>query len=80
MQNPEKDFAVGVNLLASPIDRDWLLVSGFSRYAIVENDRILEIGSVGQSQLVDKRYRPLKGSPNFAHVQEAMEQMSRFSQ
>lgn len=80
VQNPEKDFAVGVNLLASPIDRDWLLVSGFSRYAIVEKDRILEIGSVGQSQLVDKRYRPLKGSPNFAHVQEAMEQMSRFSQ
>lgn len=80
VRNPAQDFAVGVDLLGEPIDRDWVLVSGFSQYAIVGKDSILEIGSVGQSQLVDKRYRPLKSTPNFAHVQEALEQMRRFSQ
>ena len=79
VQNPAKDFSIGVDLLGSPIDRDWLLVSGYSQYAIVGKDNILEIGSVGQSQLVDKQYRPLKDKPNFEHVHEAMEQMSRFS-
>ena len=79
VQNPAADFSIGVDLLGNPLDRDWLLVSGYSQYAIVGKENILEIGSVGQSQFVDKQYKPLKGTPNFGHVHEAMEQMSRFS-
>ena len=80
VKNPSDELSVGLDLFATPVDREWILASGYSRYAIVGKDSILDIGSVGQYQLVDKRYRPLKGSPNFAHVHEAMEQMSRFSQ
>lgn len=79
VQNPAQDFSTGIDLLGTPMDRDWLLSSGYSQYAIVGKDRILEVGSAGQFQLVDKRYRPLKDSPNFEHVQQAMEQMSRFN-
>lgn len=79
VQSPVQDFSTGIDLLGAPMDRDWVLSSGYSQYAIVGKDRILEVGAAGQFQLVDKRYRPLKDSPNFEHVQQAMEQMSRFN-
>ncbi|MDR3005309.1 MAG: DUF3413 domain-containing protein [Acidovorax sp.] len=80
VKNDPSDYAMGVNLLGTPVDRKWLLISGYSQYAVVTANDILEIGSLGQHQLVDKHYKPLKGSPNFAYVQQAMEQMRRFSQ
>lgn len=80
VKNDPSDYAMGVNLLGTPVDRKWLLISGYSQYAVVTAQDILEIGSLGQHQLVDKHYKPLKGSPNFAYVQQAMEQMRRFSQ
>lgn len=79
VKNDPSDYAMGVNLLATPVDRKWLLISGYSQYAVVTANDILEIGSLGQYQLVDKHYKPLKASPNFAYVQQAMEQMRRFS-
>ncbi|WP_370680586.1 DUF3413 domain-containing protein [Comamonas sp. GB3 AK4-5] len=80
VENDPGDYAIGVNLLDKPVDRPWLLISGYSQYAVVTANDILEVGSLGQYQLVDKHYKPLKTSPNFAYVQQAMEQMRRFSQ
>lgn len=79
VENDPSDYSIGVNLLGKPVDRPWLLISGYSQYAVVTANDILEVGSLGQYQYVDKHYKPLKTSPNFSYVQQAMEQMRHFS-
>lgn len=79
VENPLQDYSMGVDLLGKPIDRDWLLVSSYSKYAIVTHQDIMEVGSVGQFSYVDKKYQPLKEQPNYELLQQAMEQISRFS-
>lgn len=79
VENPLQEYSMGVDLLGKPIDRDWLLVSSYSKYAIVTHQDIMEVGSVGQFSYVDKKYQPLKEQPNYELLQQAMEQISRFS-
>ena len=79
VKNPVQDYSIGVNLLGKPIDRDWLLVSSYSKYAVVTHKDIMEVGSVGQFSYVDKKYKPLKDQPDYELLQQALEQISRFS-
>ena len=79
VNNDIKDYSIGEDLLGAPIQRDWLLSSGYSQYAIIGKDDIIEIGALGQHQYVDKHYQPLKTAPNLAHVKQALEQMRRFT-
>lgn len=79
IKNPVQDYSMGVNLLGKPIDRDWLLVSSYSKYAVVTHKDIMEVGSVGQFSYVDKKYKPLKDQPDYELLQQALEQISRFS-
>ena len=79
VKNPVQDYSMGVNLLGKPIDRDWLLVSSYSKYAVVTHKDIMEVGSVGQFSYVDKKYKPLKDQPDYELLQQALEQISRFS-
>lgn len=79
VKNPVQDYSMGVNLLGKPIDRDWLLVSSYSKYAVVTHKDIMEVGSVGQFSYVDKKYKPLKEQPDYELLQQALEQISRFS-
>ena len=74
------DYSVGEDLLDKRVEREWIMSSNYSGYAIVEEESILEIGATGQYQLLDKTNRPLKDREiNFQHLQQALEEISRFS-
>ncbi|MGF1903808.1 DUF3413 domain-containing protein [Aliivibrio salmonicida] len=78
--NDIKDYSVGEDLLGKHVDRNWIMSSNYSGYAIIEKESILEVGSTGQYELLDKRNRPKKDVDlNYKHLQEALDQISRFS-
>ncbi|QYJ78778.1 DUF3413 domain-containing protein [Shewanella acanthi] len=77
--NPIGDYSVGLNLLNPMQERAWILASNYSSYAMLTSDTILEVGSAGQYELLDKTNRPLKGKPNFDFLQQVLEQLSHFS-
>ncbi|MCW4446391.1 DUF3413 domain-containing protein [Vibrio splendidus] len=78
--NDIKDYSVGEDLLGDQIERDWVISSNYSGYAVISDDNILEVGAGGQYQFMDKTNRPVKdGQPDFAHLKGALEQISRFS-
>ena len=74
------DYSVGEDLLGPQIQRDWILTSSYSKYGIVTPKNILEVGAVGQFEILDKKNQPMSDQePNYAHVQAALEQISRFN-
>ncbi|MEZ8204487.1 DUF3413 domain-containing protein [Vibrio splendidus] len=75
-----KDYSVGEDLLGAEVNREWVISSKYSGYAIISDENILEVGAGGQYQFMDKTNRPVKdGQPDFAHLKGALEQISRFS-
>ena len=80
IRNDLIDYSVGVDLLAAPITRDWLIASKYSGYGIVTNNYIVEVGAAGNYQLLDKTNRPSSALKLDAqYLKEAFEQMSLFS-
>ncbi|MUK26546.1 DUF3413 domain-containing protein [Aliivibrio fischeri] len=78
--NDIKDYSVGEDLLGEHVDRHWIMSSNYSGYAIIDNDSILEVNATGQYQLLDKKNRPLNERKlNYQYLQEALDQISRFS-
>jgi len=74
-----QDYAVGEDLFAEPSGREWLLAAKYSGYAVITEDTILEVGATGQYEYLDSTNRELKNQePDFTHLQEALEQISRF--
>ena len=80
VQNDVKDYSVGEDLFGAPVRRDWMLASNYSSYAVITPKSILEVGVVGQYDVLDKNNHPIKGQqPNFEYLQAALEQISRFN-
>ncbi|EKG2481280.1 DUF3413 domain-containing protein [Vibrio vulnificus] len=78
--NDVKDYSVGEDLLGDAVKRDWIISSNYSGYAVITDDNILEVSGGGQYQFMDKTNRQLKDKqPNFTYLQQALEQISRFS-
>ncbi|EML0341493.1 DUF3413 domain-containing protein [Vibrio vulnificus] len=78
--NDVKDYSVGEDLLGDAVKRDWIISSNYSGYAIITEDNILEVNGGGQYQFMDKTNRQLKDQqPSFTYLQQALEQISRFS-
>ncbi|OOF19404.1 choline-sulfatase, partial [Salinivibrio sp. IB574] len=72
-------YAIGHDLLAPNPGQDWVLSSNYSGYALVTDDTILEVGAGGQYQYMDNTNRPIENaSPDFAQMEKALEQISRF--
>lgn len=73
-------YSTGVNLFKQPTPREWVIAANYNDYAIVSEDSILEVNEIGQYSLLDKTNRPLKDKEkNTAHLQGALEHMSRFT-
>lgn len=80
VQNPIQDYSVGEDLLGAEVKRDWILSSNYSSYAVVTTQNILEVGAVGQYEMLDKKNLPLKEQqPNASDLEGALEQISRFN-
>ena len=73
-------YSTGVNLFKQRPPREWVIAANYNDYAIVSEDSILEVNEIGQYSLLDKTNRPLKDKEkNTAHLQGALEHMSRFT-
>ena len=80
VENDFEDYSIGENLLGNEVERSWVMSSSYSAYAIISDKQILEVNATGQYQLLDKSNRQIKGGqPNFVHMQEALEAISRFN-
>lgn len=80
VSSPLTDYSLGEDLLAPPVNRDSLLVASYSKYAIVTEQTILEVGAAGQYEVLDKNNLPMPATPpDFGQIQKAFEQMSEFS-
>lgn len=78
--NPIQDYSVGEDLFGKEVKRDWILSSNYSSYAVITPQNILEVGAVGQYEMLDKKNHPLKGQqPNPVYLQAALKQISRFN-
>lgn len=74
------DYGIGTNLYTRQGRRDWLLVASYSRYAILEKDRITEIDAVGNYSIYDHTYTPFRDVElRYEAMLEAVDQIRRFS-
>ncbi|MEI8634017.1 hypothetical protein P4S72_21875 [Vibrio sp. PP-XX7] len=61
------------------VDRDWIISSKYSGYAIITQKTILEVLASGDYSFMDKTNRPLKNqSINYGQIQDALKQISQF--
>src|SRR5690606_30143073 len=78
VDSPLETYTTGQSLLDEPVQRPWVLSSDYNGYALISQDAILELSAVGSYRLLDRTNRPKEGEVNFAHVQQALEVLSRF--
>lgn len=79
VSNPVKDYSAGYSLFDLPTERPWVMAASYSMYAVLTNNRIFEVDTLGQSQLLDKDNQPVTGEKfNAHHLQEVIALMSRF--
>ena len=79
VSNNIKDYSTGEDLLGAPVQRDWVISSNYSGYAVVTDKTILEIMGGGNYQYMDKTNRKLDAQPDYIQLNQALEQVSRFN-
>ena len=74
------DYSTGMDLLdENAEERDWVISSSYSSYAMITKDGILEVGASGQYQYLDSSNRANKNEePNFLYLKNVLESLSRF--
>ncbi|WP_261923731.1 DUF3413 domain-containing protein [Shewanella sp. NFH-SH190041] len=80
LKNPVSDYSTGQDILApNPKQVPFRMVASYTDYALVSKNSILTVsGKNGGYQLLDRHYRPLTGQPDFAQLQQALQQMRQF--
>lgn len=78
VENPLETYTTGKSLLDEPVQRPWVISSDYNGYALISEESILELSTMGSYRLLDRTNRPKQGEVNFAHVQQALEVLSRF--
>tara|TARA_R110001606_G_scaffold302503_4_gene449979 strand:- start:2049 stop:3614 length:1566 start_codon:yes stop_codon:yes gene_type:complete len=77
--SPLDNYSSGIDLLGSSLQRNWVLSSSYSSYAIITQDSILEVGATGQYNIYDLSNRIKKDAqPNYVYLKGALESVSRF--
>ena len=72
-------YSVGSNLYSEQGRHNWLLVASYSRYAILENERITEVDALGNFSVYDQTYSPLpEGTLNHEVMLKAVQDTTRF--
>lgn len=76
----QNNYSTGIDLLNEKTEeRDWLISSSYSNYAMITKDSILEVGASGQYQYLDLSNRIRKSEePNFLYLKDVLEHLSRF--
>jgi membrane-anchored protein YejM (alkaline phosphatase superfamily) len=73
------DYSLGMDLLDTSSQREWVLSSSYNAYGIIDDKSILEVDNFGQYQQLDKSNRPNKAiEVNYQHLQQALNEMKQF--
>jgi len=78
VNNTVKDYSTGVDLFGSVITRDWVFVSSYSKYAIIDKYSITEVGTSGLYEVLDLSNKKIKRNININNVNEALKEISSF--
>ena len=80
VENDITDYSTGYDLFNPITDRDWLLMSNYSSYAVRTKDNIYFVNRLGISHYFDCHNNQIDESPNYKTIQAAMNNMRYFFQ
>lgn len=80
VNNDIRDYATGYDLFKPITDRNWLLMSNYSSYAVKTPENIYLVNRLGISHYMDSHYHEVNQTPNYQYIQAAMNNMRYFYQ
>ena len=80
VENDISDYSTGYDLFSPILDRDWLLMSNYSSYAVRTKDNIYFVNRLGISHYYDCHNNQVDETPNYKTIQMAMDNMRYFFQ
>jgi uncharacterized protein len=80
VENDIADYSTGYDLFSPIVNRDWLLMSNYSSYAVRTKDNIYFVNRLGISHYFDSYNKQVKETPNYKIIQAAMDNMRYFFQ
>lgn len=80
VENDISDYSTGYDLFSPIIDRDWLLMSNYSSYAVRTTDNIYFVNRLGISHYFDCYNNQVDKTPDYKTIQAAMNDMRYFLQ
>ena len=78
VKNDISDYSTGYDLFSPILNRDWLLMSNYSSYAVRTSDNIYFVNRIGVSHYMDVHNNEVDQTPNYHYIQEAMKSMRYF--
>lgn len=80
VENDISDYSTGYDLFSPIVDRDWLLMSNYSSYAVRTTDNIYFVNRLGISHYFDCHNNQVDKTPDYKTIQAAMNDMRYFFQ
>ncbi len=80
VKNDITDYSTGYDLFSPIKDRDWLLMSNYSSYAVRTKDNIYFVNRLGISHYFDTYNNEVNETPNYNLIHAAMNNMRYFFQ
>ncbi|MCX8638572.1 sulfatase-like hydrolase/transferase [Gilliamella sp. B3172] len=78
VKNDISDYSTGYDLFSPILNRNWLLMSNYSSYAVRTPDNIYFVNRIGVSHYMDVHNNEVDQTPNYHYIQEAMKSMRYF--
>ncbi|MBI0005508.1 sulfatase-like hydrolase/transferase [Gilliamella sp. W8126] len=80
VENDISDYSTGYDLFSPILNRDWLLMSNYSSYAVRTKDNIYFVNRLGISHYFDAYNNEVNETPNYNLIHAAMNNMRYFFQ
>jgi Predicted hydrolase of alkaline phosphatase superfamily len=78
VENDISDYSTGYDLFSPILNRDWLLMSNYSSYAVRTKDNIYFVNRLGISHYFDAYNNEVNETPNYNLIHAAMNNMRYF--
>lgn len=80
VENDISDYSTGYDLFNPITNRNWLLMSNYSSYAVRTPDNIYLVNRLGISHYMDSHNHEIDATPNYSYIQAAIGNMRYFYQ
>lgn len=80
VENDISDYSTGYDLFNPITNRNWLLMSNYSSYAVRTPDNIYFVNRLGISHYMDSHNHEIDAMPNYSYIQAAIGNMRYFYQ